>query len=140
MITARLALEQGRELFAVPGSPLDPRARGTNRLIRDGAMLIETADDVLEALAPAREFAPVTPRISARDSMLGEPGPAAEAGDAARATVRDLLGPGPVAIDDLIRESQLTPGTVATILLELELAGSLERLPGSQVSIVKTGV
>jgi DNA processing protein len=135
LITARLALEQGREVFAVPGSPLDPRARGTNDLIRQGAVLTESAADVLDALARIG-----TPsRAEAGDySSLREP-PAAEIGqrelELGRAAILDLLGPTPVAVDELVRQSGLTAALTVTILLELELAGRLERHPGGKVAL-----
>lgn len=132
LITARLALEQGREVFAVPGSPLDPRCRGTNDLIRQGATLTEGADDVLRVLAPmlAQPLAASAPP----DYRV----PPAEPDERARGTVRRLvserLGPSPVGIDELVRQSGLTPGLVHAALLELELAGRLIRHPGGQVS------
>ncbi len=135
LITARMALEQGREVFAVPGSPLDPRYRGTNGLIRQGAMLTESADDILQALAA----------MSARP--LGEPGergfatPAMQIPDEneiarGRRTVHELLGPVAVTVDELLRECQMSPPVVLSILLELELAGRLERHPGNRISLI----
>ncbi len=105
LITARLAAEQGREVFAVPGSPLDPRAEGCNKLIRDGAALLMRAADVLDALSGS--FTP------SRTIFL-EPEPqelddATDAGPDARRRLLSLLSPAPVAIDDLIRESELSP-------------------------------
>jgi len=138
LITARYALDQGRDIFAVPGSPLDPRARGTNSLIRDGATLVQQASDVIGAIEPAREFQVTRRHDRATFSALNEIEGDASPDDFARTRLRELLGPQAVAIDDLIRESQLTPGSVATILLELELAGSLERLPGNQVSLISS--
>ena len=134
LITARFALEQGREVFAVPGSPLDPRCRGTNDLIRNGAILTESVEDVLRDLAPslgrpqaAREAAQPTVEMNA----VGEPELAH-----ARVLVSDLLSPDPVPIDELVRQCQLTPALVVTILLEFELAGRIERHPGNQVSLL----
>ena len=135
LITARLALEQGREVLAVPGSPLDPRARGPNRLIREGAALVESADDVLDALAADRrrvldEARHEWPGDAAAGTAEDDDAPAS-----ARAAVTALLGPSPVPVDLLVRQSRLTPAVVATILLELELAGRLERQPGNRVSL-----
>jgi DNA processing protein len=149
LITARLALEQGREVFAVPGSPLDPRCRGTNDLIRNGATLTETIDDILRQMPPPEQrrpdeaamqlFAAPPPRAASR------PGPArpettraegAETAEMARDQIIEHLGPTPVAVDELVRQCQLSPAAVVTILLELELAGRLDRHPGNQVSLL----
>jgi DNA processing protein len=130
LITARHAAEFGREVMAVPGSPLDPRAQGCNLLIREGATLVQTAEDVLEALSPLsrRPF-------RQRELDYAAAGPSADADAAARTAIGDLLGPTPVEIDELIRQSGLTPAMVQTVLLELELAGRLERHAGGKVSL-----
>jgi DNA processing protein len=134
LITARLAGEQGREVFAVPGSPLDPRARGCNELLRQGAVLVESATDVLRELAgrslPAREPA-ADEFVPARLDDLDE-----AALDRARHLVVEALGPSPVAVDELVRECQLSPAVVSLVLLELELAGRLERHPGGRVALL----
>jgi DNA processing protein len=129
LITARHAAEYGREVMAVPGSPLDPRAQGCNQLIRDGATLVQTADDVIEAISPqrARPF-------RQRELDYTAPGPPPDADESARRRIVDLLGPTPVPIDELVRQSGLPPATVQTVLLELELAGKLERHAGGKVS------
>jgi len=129
LITARLANEAGRDVMAVPGSPLDPRAQGCNQLIRDGATLVQSAADILESIRPI-DTRMVRSPASAFDAM-----PPTDPGDADRRAVADLLGPVPVAIDELIRQSTLPPAIVATILLELELAGRLERHAGGRVSL-----
>ena len=130
LITARYANEQGREVFAVPGSPLDPRCEGCNRLIRDGATLLLSATDVLDRLNET--WRPI-------QSSLFEPDqPAFETmapGDSERDRVIDLLSPTPVDVDDLVRESGLPPGTVAALLLELTLAGRAVRHPNGAVSL-----
>ena len=134
LITARLALEQGREVMAVPGSPLDPRASGPNRLIRQGATLVENANDVLDALAEGgRPVLSETRQRWPSDAALTPPEDDEAPADA-RKSVAQLLGPSPVPVDLLVRQSRLTPAMVATILLELELAGRLERHPGNRVS------
>ncbi len=136
LITARLALEQGREVFAVPGSPLDPRARGANHLLRQGAALTESADDVFTVLNEA----PGGPRLKAEPLDFKAPSPTApspDALDAARATIEENLGPAPLAVDELIRNSQFSPAVVSMVLLEMELAGRLERHPGNQVSKIE---
>ncbi|MEE9140992.1 MAG: DNA-processing protein DprA [Alphaproteobacteria bacterium] len=134
LITARLALEQGREVFAVPGSPLDPRCRGTNDLIRRGAMLTESAADVLEALQGLLR-PPVAERR--RPAFAAGPAPALDDEDvaAARPEIIEMLGPTPVTVDEIIRQCQLSPAIVSTVLLELELAGRLDRHPGNKVSL-----
>ncbi len=135
LITARLALEQGREVFAVPGSPLDPRAQGTNDLIRQGATLIQSAADVVEAL-DAQFRTPISEPVGPGPAPPpGEP-PPEEALEPARRAVLECLGPSPMAVDELVRQCHLSPALVSTVLLELELAGRVERQPGSQVSLV----
>ena len=134
LITARLALEQGREVMAVPGSPLDPRASGPNRLIRQGATLVENANDVLDALAEGGRSLLGEPRQRWPSDALFGTLEEDEAPADARETVTQLLGSSPVPVDLLVRQSRLTPAMVATILLELELAGRLERHPGNRVS------
>ena len=128
LITARIAAEQGREVFAVPGSPLDPRAAGTNDLIKQGATLITGAADVVDAVEPIMER-PIALREPDDEPPAQEP----ETGDRARITA--LLGPSPVLLDDLIRMAATSPAIVRTVLLELELAGRLERHGGGLVSL-----
>ncbi|MDI1342880.1 MAG: DNA-processing protein DprA, partial [Pseudolabrys sp.] len=133
LITARLAGEQGREVFAVPGSPLDPRAEGTNGLLKQGATLMTEAADVIAALEPilGRGFdLPVEEPDEIPLALDTEPG------DDERSRIVSLLGPTPSAIDDLVRLSRSSPAIVRTILLELELAGRLERHGGAMVSLV----
>jgi DNA processing protein len=133
LITARLAGEQGREVFAVPGSPLDPRSEGTNGLLKQGATLVTEANDVIDALEPILGRGIETP---AREPSADAPQPpAAEPGDDDRRRIVDLLGPTPVAVDDLVRLSQTSAAIVRTVLLELELAGRLDRHGGGLVSL-----
>ena len=128
LITARIAAEQGREVFAVPSSPLDPRAAGTNDLIKQGATLTTEASDVINAVEP----------IMGRPIEFGEPdeplAPEPEASD--RARIVSLLGPSPILLDDLIRMAGTSPAIARTVLLELELAGRLERHGGGLVSLI----
>ena len=131
LITARMAAEQGREVFAVPGSPLDPRAAGTNDLIKQGATLTTEASDVINAVAPIME----RPIVFGASEPDGEPLDF-EAGSSERTRIVDLLGPSPVSLDDLIRMSGASPAIVRTVLLELELAGRLERHGGGLVSLI----
>ncbi|HEX6978057.1 MAG TPA: DNA-processing protein DprA [Alphaproteobacteria bacterium] len=142
LITARFALDQGREVFAVPGSPLDPRARGTNDLIRQGATLTETAADVLAVLGAGALPAvpgPVDGHGPLADAVTEYQEPAELDLETARAKVLEKLGPSPVPVDEIVRQCQLAPSVVLTVLLELELAGRLSRHPGNQVSGLLTG-
>jgi DNA processing protein len=132
LITARFALEQGREVFAVPGSPLDPRAEGTNGLIKQGATPVTEAADVINVLAPIL------------GQLLESPWPAPQTsglldhadGDEVTTSVLALLGPTPVAIDELIRLSGAAPAAVRMVLLELEIARRLRQERGGLVALV----
>ncbi|HKQ10374.1 MAG TPA: DNA-processing protein DprA [Rhizomicrobium sp.] len=129
LITAQCALDQGREVFAVPGSPLDPRAKGANRLIREGATLIESAEDILSVLSPMLGGGfcePETLPLLSTGTMEAE-------ADRIRAAVEEALGPAPVEIDELIRQLGAPAASVLTVILELELAGRCARQPGNQV-------
>jgi DNA processing protein len=130
LITARFANEQGREVFAVPGSPLDPRSAGTNDLIKQGATLVTEAADIIAAVEPIME------RPLYADEPGGAEDPVPEPNQNEREQVAALLGPTPIGLDDLIRISGLSPATMRTILLELDLAGRLERHPGGLVSLL----
>jgi DNA processing protein len=135
LITARLALEQGREVFAVPGSALDPRARGTNDLIRQGATLTETADDVFRVVNEAASI-PLRERKDVDSTTYSPPVPNADEVARARDIIVAHLSPTPVKVDEIIRSCHFSPAVVAGVLLELELAGRLERHPGNQVSLL----
>ena len=141
LITARLAVEAGREVFAVPGSPLDPRSRGANGLIRDGAHLTETAQDVLETL-PA-DGSRLRGRLGLSETQQAALTPPPETGAMAAVehaaiitAVLALLGPAPTAVDDLIRHCQFSGPAVLSVLLDLELAGRIETLPGNRVALL----
>jgi len=126
LISARTAGEQGREVMAVPGSPLDPRAAGTNRLLREGAVLVRDGDDVLEVLqnlSPRELFAPPPPSFDAEDDA---PIPKSQV-DA----VREALAPYALPIDEIARAAGIGAGRCAAILVELELAGEAVTLPGA---------
>ncbi|WP_246731394.1 DNA-processing protein DprA [Methylocapsa sp. S129] len=164
LITARFAAEQNREVFAVPGSPLDPRAEGTNDLLRDGANLCARAEDVLNVLDPVRARDPFSILREGFSSSTGslwderdipddEPGPAIRSravGDAAsasldlatrdapapvRARILELLSPSPISIDELVRAADAPIKEVRIVLLELELAGKLEYSGGARVAL-----
>jgi DNA processing protein len=140
LITARFALEQGREVFAVPGSPLDPRCRGCNDLLRNGATLTETAADVITQLGPLLRGAPLPPRRAKNQrelplaTALAGSAPIVVDDDTGLGLILEKLSPTPVAVDELVRQCQLSAAAVATLLLELELAGRIERHPGNLVS------
>jgi DNA processing protein len=134
LITANYALEQGREVFAVPGSPLDPRAKGAaNRLIREGATLTESAEDVLSVLRPILGGGFRDPEATAPGALPDTAALEREA-DRIRTTVEEALGPAPVGVDELIRQTAAPASAVLTDLLELELAGRCRRHPGNFVS------
>jgi len=134
LITARMALEQGREVFAVPGSPLDPRCEGSNNLLKQGATPVTEAGDVIAALRPIFER-PIQLTAHEPEHPMA-PSTGREPNEDERARIIVLLGPTPVSIDDLIRLSGLPVAIVRTLLLELELAGKLERHGGGLVSLV----
>jgi DNA processing protein len=138
LITARLALEAGREVFAVPGSPLDPRSQGSNDLIRRGAALTETAEDVLGALPLGPDDFSFRQRHATSVENLREeaPPPPAEAGKV-RSAVLAVLGPAPTSVDDLLRHCQFTTrAALVATLLDLELGGFVESLPGNRVALI----
>ena len=150
LITARLAAEQGREVMAVPGSPLDPRHRGTNQLLRDGATLVESAADVIAALGPLApdQHRPMVRPAASAEILVARPTaerktpasprlPLQPAADGADLVGRlcERLGPEPLLVDELIRQCQASTAEVQRALLELELDGRLERHPGNRVSL-----
>ncbi len=136
LISARLANEMGRAVFAVPGSPLDPRAAGTNGLLKQGATIVTEAADIIAALAPLDDRAH-PPRVEEPDDpeaydLASTPPPS----DDDRSIVVNALGPAPVHVDELIRHTGLLPAQVALVLLELQLAGRIERHSGGTVSLL----
>ena len=128
LITARMAAEAGREVMAVPGSPLDPRAQGCNQLIRDGATLIQSAADVIEGLRPAG-------RVAGTSEGYEAEAPPFDASSDVRSRVMELLGPSPAPVDEIVRLSEASPGEVQLVLLELDLGGRLDRHAGGKVSL-----
>jgi DNA processing protein len=150
LITARYAAEQSRDVFAIPGHPLDPRAEGTNQLLKDGAIFTTSAEDVLRALAPIagqpvpfeppreqhREQRPeVAPPPWLREPPARSPTAPPSLGDADRTAVTDALGPAPVAVDDIVRATGLSIRAVQIVLMELSLTGRLEHHGSQLVSL-----
>jgi len=135
LITARMAADQGRDVFAVPGHPADPRAAGPNDLIRHGAVLTERADDVMAVLGDLLRRPLAEGRKDLFDAAPGAQPSESELASA-RSRVVESLGPSPVTVDSIIRECQLSASVVSLVLLELELAGRLERHPGNQVALL----
>lgn len=132
--TARYALEQNRDIFAVPGSPLDPRSAGTNGLIRQGAALITCVEDILEGLS--RRLEPILP-LQPRLLEPNRPSPGgAEPSGKLRDKLLSALGPTPIDVDELIRFAEVDARTLHVLLLELELGGRLERHPGNKISLL----
>jgi DNA processing protein len=133
LITARYALEQGRDVFAVPGSPLDPRARGANSLLKQGAILVESAEDILSSFSPPRTERLLEP--SPPDYVPSNASPA-NIDDHARGRVLEALGPTPVLKDEIVRVTGLSAAEVAIILLELTLSDRVERSPGDRFNLL----
>lgn len=131
LITARLAAEAGREVMAIPGSPLDPRSRGCNQLIREGATLVQNASEIAELISPLdnRMLAPSVTYAPAM-TLIADDGSPTE-----RSAVIDLMGMTYVSVDELVRQSGSSPSTVQMVLLEFELAGKLERGAGGKVRL-----
>lgn len=135
LITARMAMEQNREVFAVPGSPLDPRAEGTNQLIADGAHMARSADDILQELRALRQR-PMHDPAAPPWRGGGSSHPPKEPDEALRNRILEMLSPTPTQIDDIIRAASAPTGDVLTVILELELAGRIERQAGNKVNLI----
>jgi DNA processing protein len=133
LITARLAAEQGRLVFAVPGSPLDPRAGGTNQLIRDGAIIVTAVEDIIAEVQPMLEN-PLPPPAAPAHEDGNEA--AYDADDSERGRILEALGKTPVEVDEIIRFTGVRAGIVRLVLLELDLAGRLEHHAGGRVSLI----
>lgn len=134
LITARMAAEQGRDVYAIPGHPFDPRASGPNKLIQDGATLVQNADDILQNI---RDFSATRPTLSEDHQSGWQPADLSE--DDAE-SVRDIilqnLSSTPVTVDELVRNCHLTIPAAQMILLELELAGRIQRLPANKIVLI----
>jgi DNA processing protein len=137
LITARAALDQGREVMAVPGHPFDARAAGCNMLIRDGAALVRCAEDVIELLPKPRAAPDCAQPELALDAMPAPPPETRSLRDTAalHGRILDRLGPSPLAEDQLIRDLSAAPATVAPVLTDLEMSGRIRRHPGGLVSL-----
>lgn len=138
LITARLAGDFGRIVFAVPGSPLDPRCHGTNELLKNGGIVTTTSKDILETLAPISQLdlfdgPAINEPVEEGPSPLMQP-----LDESDRTRIASALGPTPVEVDDIIRHTELPASTVYLVLLELDLAGRLHRHPGGSVSLLMT--
>ena len=132
LISARLAGEMGRLVFAVPGSPLDPRSAGTNALLKDGATLVTEAADILEAMRPLDERM----RTDVLREPFAPPTDDEEPAQSDRDRILQALGTTPTSLDDLLDHARVAPGTLQLVLLELDLAGRLERHPGGGISLL----
>lgn len=132
LITARYALEQGREVFAIPGHPLDPRTRGCNQLIKNGATLVETLEDIQGAITPSLSLQEDEEKEHILETLTSS-----SSLEHVRALLKENLSYVPISIDELIRECQLSASDVWGVLLEMEIAGCLERLSGGRVSLKK---
>ncbi|MEX0851658.1 MAG: DNA-processing protein DprA, partial [Bauldia sp.] len=134
LITAGCAADQGRLVFAVPGSPLDPRAGGTNQLIKDGATMVTAGGDIVVEVSPILGKQPEGQvDIGVRES---DGAPPSDTDDSDRATLLAALGKAPVGLDDVVRFTGLRPAIVHLLLIELDLAGRIERHPGQRVSLI----
>jgi DNA processing protein len=132
LITARMAADQGRDVLALPGSPLDARAQGCNQLIREGATLVQNVDDIMQVFAQALKPGSAEPE---RPFAPSPPDPWHEPEQKERERLIGLLGPTPVPIDELVRLTSMNVGLVQAILIELDLAGRLVRHAGGRVSL-----
>lgn len=137
LITARLAGEMGREVMAIPGSPLEPRSEGCNKLIREGAVLVQSPDDVAELLSgfdgqPRSTFREMAPAYGSEDELDG----IEDADIADSADIGGLLTLAPVSVDELVRQSGQTAGSVQMALLEMEISGLIQRHAGGRVSLL----
>lgn len=139
LITSRFALEQGREVFGVPGSPLDERCKGPNSLIKDGAYMAESAEDVINVLGNLNYLRPTGLFDKASNDVYAAPVQKISQVDVdkARIVIHEKLGPTPTMVDDIISQTGISANMVMVVLLELELAGKLERHSGGRVSVYK---
>ncbi|MBL0941219.1 MAG: DNA-protecting protein DprA [Alphaproteobacteria bacterium] len=136
LITARTALDQGREIFAVPGSPFDPRSQGCNHLIQQGALLVQSAEDIVATVSG--DFSPQS--RANPDQSLNSPNILSDADlKSAHKIILKNLNYNPIGLDELAQQCQMCPKMIQFVLLELELAGALHRYPGNRVALVFNG-
>ncbi len=135
LITSRFAAEQNWEVFALPGSPLDPRAKGTNDLIRQGAHLVDSAEEIIQHLNDAYRSRLKEPEPFVIIQLINTELSDDDVRDAREALIK-FLNTTPVTVDEVIRRCQMSPAAVSTVLLQLELANRLERHPGGKVSLI----
>lgn len=133
LISARRATEFGRIVFAVPGSPLDPRAAGTNSLIQDGAILVTDAQDIIDTLSPMQNIKDINPLLIKEQDQIETDISVPDQTE--RAMILDSLSVSPVEIDDIIRHTGMSAQTVYLVLLELDLSAQLNRHTGGLVSL-----
>ena len=136
LITAQYAADQGRDVYAVPGFPLDPRAQGPNRLLKDGAVLVQNADDIFAVFEHSSPFALKDLFQQQASPLVIDEKPTQTDLDSATEQILENLGAEAIEIDHLIRETHLTASVVHIVLMQLELAGKVERYPGNRVSLV----
>jgi DNA processing protein len=138
LITARFANEFGRDIFAVPGSPLDARSKGCNQLIREGAVMVENVQDILQGIARLRGMAmqETQPPAFTSEDATTQQAPNESELDSARAAIIEKLGIVAVSVDELIAQCNVSAAAALTILLELELAGKLRRVSGNKVALI----
>lgn len=129
LITARFGLDQGRDIFAIPGHPLDPRARGCNQLIKNGAILVETLEDIEREISPSDIL-----KLKEETEVFSTPVSSLDLNQT-RKLINENLSIVPICIDELIRECQLSASELMSVLLEMEIAGRLERFPGGKVAL-----
>jgi len=139
LITARCAVDQGRDVFAVPGSPLDARSKGTNMLIKNGAYLVENADDILSVLQSGRQLHLSEPKHQEFEQLPQSnamPNISESELASARAEIMNALGAHPVGLDEIVEATQIPSQIVRIIMLEMELSGAVERSSGSRFSLI----
>lgn len=135
LLTARIAAEQGRDVLAVPGSPLDPRSAGPNKLLKEGAILVRDIDDILNELSMNRQVGQDERPPLTDDEVVTSKSAAEPASDSAHRAIRERLTVAPTPVDELLRDCQLPAPDVLLALLELEIAGHIIRHPGNRISL-----